>query len=119
MNSQTHILICDLKDDEEAIQAYVKCHQSVDSAILESIRDAGILEMKIYRWRNRLTMILVADENFTFEKKAVLDQANPKVQEWEAFLGQYQNNLPGTPPNWRWARCEKIFDLNKPGVSGL
>jgi L-rhamnose mutarotase len=33
------------------------------------------------------------------------------VQEWEAFLGQFQTNLPGTPPNWRWALTEKIFDF--------
>lgn len=56
-------------------------------------------------------MILVGDENFTFERKAALDHANPKVQEWETFLGQYQTNLPGTPPNWRWAITEKIFDF--------
>ena len=66
---QTFFLICDLKNEPEAIQAYVDCH------------------------------------------KAVLDNANPKVQEWEAFLGQYQTNLPGTPPNWRWAICEKIFEF--------
>lgn len=56
-------------------------------------------------------MILIANDDFSFEKKAELDNANPKVQEWEAFLGQYQTNLPGTPPNWRWAMTEKIFEF--------
>ena len=111
MKTQTLVLICDLKDEEEAIQAYVKCHESVAPEIIESIRVAGVLQMSIYRWRNRLTMILVGNEEFSFEKKAKLDDANPKVQEWEAFLGQYQTNLPGTPPNWRWALTEKIFDF--------
>jgi L-rhamnose mutarotase len=106
---QTFLLICDLKDDEEAIQAYVDCHKAVAPEILESIRDAGVLQMSIYRWRNRLSMILIGDDSFSFEKKAALDNANPKVQEWEAFLGQFQTNLPGTPPNWRWALTEKIF----------
>lgn len=109
---QTFLLICDLKDEPEAIQAYVDCHKAVDPAILESIRVAGIVQMSIYRWRNRLSMILVANEEFSFEKKAKLDDANPKVQEWEAFLGQYQTNLPGTPPNWRWAMTEKIFEFS-------
>ncbi|MFN3758011.1 MAG: L-rhamnose mutarotase [Algoriphagus aquaeductus] len=108
---QTFLLICDLKDEPEAIQAYEDCHQAVAPEILESIRVAGISQMSIYRWKNRLSMILMADDDFSFEKKAALDSANPKVQEWEAFLGQYQTNLPGTPPNWRWAICEKIFEF--------
>lgn len=107
---QTFLLICDLKDEPEAIKAYVECHKSVSPAILESIRVAGIQEMSIYRWRNRLCMILVGDENFSFERKAELDGDNPKVQEWEAFLSQYQTNLPGTPANWRWAITERIFE---------
>jgi L-rhamnose mutarotase len=108
---QTFVLICDLKDEPEAIEAYDACHQAVSEAILESIREAGILEMSIYRWKNRLTMIMKTDDEFTFEKKAALDNANPKVQEWEAFVGQYQSNLPGTPPNWRWALMDQIFEF--------
>ena len=112
MKNQTFVLICDLKDDEEAIQAYVECHKAVSPAIIQSLHDSGILQMSIYRWRNRLSMILVGDENFTFGKKAALDNANEKVQEWEAFLGRYQTNLPGTPDNWRWQVMDKIFDFN-------
>jgi L-rhamnose mutarotase len=111
MKTQTFVLICDLKNDEEAIQAYVECHKSVAPEIIESIRAAGVLQMTIYRWENRLTMFMVADEDFSFEKKANMDLSNPAVQKWEAFLGQYQTNLPGTPPNWRWALTEKIFDF--------
>ena len=108
---KTYLLICDLKDEPEAIQAYVDCHKAVAPEILESIGVAGVLQMSIYRWQNRLSMILVGTDDFSFEKKAQLDAANPKVQEWEAFLGQYQTNLPGTPPNWRWALTEKIFEF--------
>jgi L-rhamnose mutarotase len=108
---QTFLLICDLKDEPEAIQAYVECHKAVAPEIIESIRVAGVLQMSIYRWENRLSMILVAEDDFSFEKKAAMDQANLKVQEWETFLGQYQTNLPGTPPNWRWALCEKMFEF--------
>jgi L-rhamnose mutarotase len=108
---QTFLLICDLKDEPEAINAYIECHKNVSPEILESIRVAGVVQMSIYRWQNRLSMILVGDENFSFDKKAELDNSSPKVQEWEAFLGQFQTNLPGTPPNWRWALTEKIFDF--------
>lgn len=111
MKNQTFLLICDLKDDDEAIIAYEECHKTIHSEIIESIRVVGVLQMSIYRWRNRLSMILVGDENFTFEKKAALDNANPKVQEWETFLGQFQTNLPGTPPNWRWQLMKSVFEF--------
>lgn len=107
---QTFVLICDLKDEPEAIEAYIACHRKVAPEILESIRVAGIQEMHIYRWKNRLTMIIKATDEFSFEEKAKLDLANPKVQEWEKFLSQFQTNLPGTPPNWRWALTERIFE---------
>lgn len=108
---QSFLLICDLKNEPEAIQAYIDCHKAVSPVILESIRIAGVTQMSIYRWHNRLSMILYTTDEFSFEKKSILDNANPKVQEWEAFLGQYQTNLPGTPPNWRWALTEKIFEF--------
>lgn len=34
---QTFLLICDLKDEQEAIQAYVECHKAVAPEIIESI----------------------------------------------------------------------------------
>lgn len=111
MKTQTFVLICDLKDNEEAILAYEECHKSVHPAIIQSLRDSGIVQMSIYRWKNRLSMLLVGDEDFSFQKKAALDNANEKVQEWEAFLGQYQRNLPGTPENWRWQLMDQIFEF--------
>ena len=111
---KTFVLFCDLKNEPEAIEAYVECHKQVDPLILESIRIAGILEMSIYQWSNRLGMILKTNDSFSFENKAKLDLANPRVQEWEAFLGQYQSNLPGTPPHWRWALTEQIFSFTAP-----
>lgn len=107
---KTFLLICDLKDEPEAISAYVDCHKSVSPDILDSIRVAGIIEMSIYRWKNRLSMIMKTKNDFSFENKAKLDAANPKVQEWEAFLGQYQSHLPGTASNWRWAIMEQVFE---------
>ncbi|MEP0712378.1 L-rhamnose mutarotase [Algoriphagus sp.] len=111
MQTQSFVLICDLKDTEEAKLGYDECHKAVAPEIIASIRDAGVLQMTIYRWENRLAMIMVTDEAFSFEEKAKMDLSNPAVQEWEAFLSQYQTNLPGTPPHWRWALTEKVFDF--------
>jgi L-rhamnose mutarotase len=54
-------------------------------------------------------MILEADDSFTFEKKRAMDTANPKVQEWEALMWNYQQVLPWAKEGEKWVLMEKIF----------
>lgn len=74
----------DLANDPQLIQEYEVYHQGVWPEIKASIKDAGIVNMEIYRIENRLFMIMDVDESFSFERKAKMDRDNPKVQEWEA-----------------------------------
>ena len=48
----------DLKDDPIAIAAYEEYHKSVWPEIIQSIKDADIHVMDIYRVSNRLFMIM-------------------------------------------------------------
>ena len=108
-----YCLALDLKNDPQAIAEYDRYHQDVWPEVLKSIRDAGIINMEIYRYSNRLFMIMDVDETFSFEQKAAADLANEKVQEWEALMGRFQQVLPGTDPNdkWRWKLMDKVFSL--------
>jgi L-rhamnose mutarotase len=103
----------DLKNDETLIAEYEEYHQRVWPEILESITGSGIESMEIYRVLNRLFMIMETGENFSFEKKEEMDNANPKVQEWENLMWKYQQALPGTKPGGKWVLMNKIFDLKK------
>jgi L-rhamnose mutarotase len=103
----------DLKNDETLIAEYEEYHQRVWPEILESITGSGIENMEIYRVLNRLFMIMETNENFSFEKKDRMDNANPKVQEWENLMWKYQQALPGTKPGGKWVLMKKIFDLKK------
>jgi L-rhamnose mutarotase len=69
--------------------------------------------MEIYRTGNRLFMIMETNENFSFEKKEAMDNANPKVQEWEQLMWKYQQGIPGSKPGEKWVLMKKIFDLNE------
>jgi L-rhamnose mutarotase len=111
--SQRYCLALDLKNDPEAIAAYDRYHQEVWPEVLQSIRDAGIRNMEIYRYANRLFMIMDVDETFSFERKAAADEANEKVQEWETLMSNFQQVLPGTDPNdkWRWKKMDKVFSI--------
>jgi L-rhamnose mutarotase len=104
-----YCLALDLKDDPALIAGYEEYHRHVWPEILESIRDSGIESMEIYRTGNRLFMIIEAGNEFTFEKKSLADQANPKVQQWEQLMWKYQQALPGSQPGEKWRLMEKIF----------
>jgi len=107
-----YCLTLDLKADPALIEEYEKHHAAVWPEIIASIREAGILEMEIYRLGNRLFMIMETTDGFSFEKKADLDGANEKVKQWEERMWKYQQALPGAKPGEKWVLMKKIFDLN-------
>lgn len=102
-------LALDLKDDPELIAAYEEHHRKVWPEILETIRDSGIVTMEIFRGGNRLFMIMETDDDFSFERKALSDQANPKVQLWESLMWKYQQPLPFAKPGEKWVLLHSIF----------
>jgi len=104
-------LALDLKDDAALIDEYEEYHRKVWPEILKSIKDAGIQQMEIYRISNRLFMIMETNDDFTFEQKAKMDEANKKVQEWERLMWKYQQGLPFAKPGEKWVLMEKIFSL--------
>ncbi|MBX2952380.1 MAG: L-rhamnose mutarotase [Leadbetterella sp.] len=105
------VLVLDLKDDPALIAEYEAYHREVWPEILDSIRDSGILRMEIYRFSNRLFMIMETEEDFSFERKGEMDKANPKVQEWEELMWKYQQALPGSPPGAKWLPAKLVFSM--------
>ncbi|MGN5954330.1 L-rhamnose mutarotase [Sphingobacterium lactis] len=106
-----YALALDLVDDPILIAEYEQYHQAVWPEIKESIRTAGIDNMEIYRFANRLFMLMEVNESFSFEKKGEMDAANAKVQEWEQLMWKYQQAIPGAKPGEKWVIMDKIFEL--------
>lgn len=104
-------LTLDLKNDPALIAEYKKYHQNIWPEITESIKDAGIEDMEIYLLGTRLCMIMEVNESFSFEAKARSDQRNPKVQEWETLMWEFQQPLPEAKLGEKWLRMERIFKL--------
>ena len=111
--TRRYCLTLDLKQDPALIAEYRKYHEKVWPEILQSIKDAGIEDMEIYLLGTRLFMIMEVNESFSFEKKALADQANPKVQEWEQLMWKFQEALPQAKPGEKWLPMERIFKLKK------
>ncbi|HQU99789.1 MAG: L-rhamnose mutarotase [Bacteroidia bacterium] len=108
---QQFALTLDLKDDKNLIAEYEAYHQQVWPEIIDSIKNTGIISLKIYRWHCRLFMLLIADEDFSFETKNKADANNAMVQKWETLMWQYQQALPATQPGSKWQLMDEIFSL--------
>nr|WP_068892493.1 L-rhamnose mutarotase [Pedobacter panaciterrae] len=106
-----YCLALDLVDDPDLIKEYEVMHQQVWPEIQESITSAGIDTMEIYRYGNRLFMIMEVNSKFSFEKKGSMDASNEKVQEWEKLMWKYQQAIPGSKPGEKWVIMDKIFEL--------
>lgn len=113
MRKEKYCLALDIKDNPQAIAAYEHYHKDVWPEIKKNIWDAGITNMEIYRTGNRLFMIMEVDENFSFKKKAAMDNSNPNVQEWTELMWQFLQPLPHTSNEKNWILMEKIFSLKE------
>jgi L-rhamnose mutarotase len=69
--------------------------------------------MEIYLLGTRMFMIMDVTDDFSFERKAEMDRANPKVQEWEALMAQFQAVSESGDPVRKWQPMEKVFDLSQ------
>lgn len=107
-----HCLALDLKDDPELIRKYEEYHENVWPEVLASLGDSGIKHMEIYRLGNRLFMIIEVSEAFSFERKAMMDEDNQRVQDWEVLMWNYQQALPMANPGEKWLPMDLIFEYH-------
>jgi L-rhamnose mutarotase len=108
-----YCLALDLIDDEKLIKEYEQHHQNIWPEITESIFNSGIIKMEIFRFENRLFMIMQTEDSFSFESKNKMDTSNKIVKEWEQLMWQYQQIIPGSKPGEKWVLMENIFSIQK------
>lgn len=101
----------DLKDDQKLISTYKSYHRSVWPEVKDSLKEVGVLNLEIYLVANRLFMIMEVDDDFSFEAKNKADKANPKVQEWEKLMWNFQQALPWSKTGEKWVMMDQIFEL--------
>ena len=108
---QRYCLDLDLKKSPKLIAEYERYHEKIPEAIERSIRDAGVTSLEIYRIGTRLFMILEANADFSFEKKAAMDAANSDVQAWETLMWRFQKPLKEAQEGEKWLIMRPIFKL--------
>jgi L-rhamnose mutarotase len=110
---KTYCLALDLHDDPDLIAEYKRYHQpeKVWPEVVTHIRSQGVISEEIYLLGTRMVMVLRTVEDFSFDAKAVADQANPKMRAWEELMWKYQKRIPDAKPEEKWVLMEKIFEL--------
>lgn len=108
---QTFALALDLKNDPALIAEYERYHEQIPEAIRKSLTGSGILSMEIYRWQNRLFLVMVTTDDFSLENKIKQDRENGETVAWENLMWKFQQPLPGTKPGEKWQLMSKIFEL--------
>ncbi len=106
-----HCFALDLVDDPKLMAEYKKYHEEIWPEITASIVGAGIETLEIYCVSNRMFMIMEVNDSFSFEKKSKMDDENPKVQEWETLMWNYQQALPTAKEGEKWLLMDKIYQL--------
>ena len=104
----------DLVDDATMIEEYEEIHLPENRwpEIMESIKEAGITNMELYRTGNRLFMIMETTDDFNPDTKAKMDAANPTVQQWETLMWKFQKPLPWAKKGEKWVEMKQIFKLD-------
>ena len=110
---QLYCLTLTLKDDDELIKQYEEFHKpgNVWPEVIDSIRDAGILDMQIYRSGLQLIMVMTVSDTFSFENRSIQDSLNPKVVEWEQLMDRFQKRAERI--DRKWQLVPKIFELTE------
>lgn len=110
-NNSRYCLTLDLKDDPALIEQYKKYHEDVWPEVIQNLKSSGIEDMEIYLFGTRMFMIMEVNEDFSFEKKAIAERADPKVQEWEQLMWNFQQALPKAKPGEKWLLMERVFKM--------
>lgn len=101
-----------LKNDPKIIQEYKEFHAAVWPEVLSSLKQVGVIDMKIYILGRRLFMTCEVEDRFIpevdFPKYLELD---PKCQEWEDLMGTFQEPVEDAQPGEKWAKMEEVFSF--------
>lgn len=105
---EKYCLTLDLADNPDLIHEYEILHENVWIEIIEGIKSVGIVDMQIFRFKERMCMVVEVPENFDFEVQMQKLATHPRQQEWEQLMWKYQKELI---KGEKWVKMQRIFKL--------
>ena len=109
-------LTLDLKSDTNLMAEYKKYHEKIWPEITAGLHEAGVTDMEIYLFGNRMFMIFEYPENVDIDANMAKMNARPKNKEWEELMWKFQQSVPGSKPGDKWVEMQRIFKLEPKGL---
>lgn len=109
------IMTTELINDSAAIKQYEFYHSKagVWPEIGEANKVSGISEVKIYRYGNRLVLLMTYPENTDRHKMdSLYTSVGEKVTLWGKIMSNYQRSLPGVDTTQKWVEMKLIHDYS-------
>jgi len=113
-----YCLAFDLRKDPALMKQYKYVHtkEGIWPEIPEGIKKAGIKDMEIYLWDNRMFMILETPPNWDYDSRMAELGTFEKQAEWGNYVWQFQQLLPYSKNGEKWMHMENVFQLNTTGL---
>ncbi len=107
-----------LKDDPELIREYKRVHAlgAAWPEVTNGAKEAGILDLEIYIFGNRLFMIMDTIPDFDHDKAMFELGGKPRQQEWETFVSRFQNTSSDASSNEKWQLMDRIFEMDQTNI---
>lgn len=108
-----YVFFLDLKDNQTTIAEYDQWHTRVWPEVETQILSAGIFDCKIYRYNNRLVLLVQSEKPIDWERKSLSDGMHSPTLEWEELMWTFQQAMPGSLPGQKWMMAKQIYQLKK------
>ena len=93
-------------------RAYVELHARVWPEVLRSLRDVGVVDMKIYVRGSRAFMVMWTTDAFDPEVDFARHMAmSARCVEWGELTRTFQRPVVDARPGEWWCRMEEAFDM--------
>ncbi|MEX0769384.1 MAG: L-rhamnose mutarotase [Balneolaceae bacterium] len=104
-----------LKDEPHVIEAYKKVHArgNVWPEVTQGMKEAGILDMEIYIFGNRLFMIMDTLPEFDHDRAMKELAKKPRQVEWEAYVSKFQHTPEEATAGEKWQLMERVFEMDQ------
>ena len=102
-----------LKPDAELIKKYRYVHENIWPEIKAGILSAGVDNMELYLLENLAIMIVELEDSLDPDEIFAKLANDPKQQEWENFVAEFQECNEGDSSAEKWQPMERIFSLKE------
>lgn len=111
-NEQTRVFAQTIRVLPESVDEYKALHARVWPEVLESLRDVGVLDMKIFHSGDRLFMFMTTVKDFRPEIDFARHLSMSKrCVEWSELTKTFQKPVPEAAEDDWWTYMEPVFDL--------